>query len=299
MASIRTNLQASLISRQLSNINRRFSTNLERLSTGLRLNRPDDSPGQYGVVSFQRQQIQALGQGVINAQNAAGFLQTAEEGINSLIDVLNRAFDLAVTAADATLTSAQRNQAQDEMSMLMTASDGSAELNQILKNVKYNGQTLLADSQQAAAVQNSSLGNAGGGREASTVKGGDLQQLLYVKAGTADSSNTVVITAVTGVSAGTQTTSLKGSAFDLLTEATAGHFMSNAGMLGLTNTGSNISSSSGLIIGIGSADTGDFKVGDTLELKLDDLDTAGNVTATYRDEVVVVEITGASIDTSV
>ena len=131
MASIRTNLQASLISRQLSNINRRFSTNLERLSTGLRLNRPDDSPGQYGVVSFQRQQIQALGQGVINAQNAAGFLQTAEEGINSLIDVLNRAFDLAVTAADATLTSSQRQQAQDEMTMLMTASDGSSELNPV------------------------------------------------------------------------------------------------------------------------------------------------------------------------
>ena len=162
MASIRTNLQASLISRQLSNINRRFSTNLERLSTGLRLNRPDDSPGQYGIVSFQRQQIQALGQGVINAQNAAGFFQTAEEGINSLIDILNRAFELAVTAADATLTSGQRQQAQDEMSMLLTASDGSSELQQILKNVKYNGQRLLADSQQAAAIQNVDLGNVGG-----------------------------------------------------------------------------------------------------------------------------------------
>jgi flagellin-like hook-associated protein FlgL len=72
--------------------------------------------------------------------------------------------------------------------------------------------------------------------------------------------------------------------------------MSTAGMLGLTNTGTNISLSSGLIIAISSADTVDFAVGDTLELKLDDLDTAGNVTATYRDEVVVVEITGASMN---
>ena len=298
MASIRTNLQASLISRQLSNINRRFSTNLERLSTGLRLNRPDDSPGQYGVVSFQRQQIQALGQGVINAQNAAGFLQTAEEGINSLIDVLNRAFDLAVTAADATLTTSQRQQAQDEMTMLMTASDGSSELNQILKNVKYNGQTLLADSNQAAAVQNAALGNVGGGREGSTVKGGDLQQLLYVKAGVADSSNTVVVSAATGSTAGAVATSLTSSSFELLTTAAAAGLQSNAGMLGLTNTGNNINKSSGLIIAINSDDTGDFRVGDTLELKLDDLDTAGNVTATYRDEVVVVEITGASATTS-
>merc|ERR1712034_107780 len=67
------------------------------------------------------------------------------------------------------------------------------------------------------------------------------------------------------------------------------------GMLGLTNTGTNISKSSGLIIGIASSSVADFAVGDTLELKLDDLDTAGNVPATYRDEVVVVEITGASM----
>jgi len=301
MASIRTNLQASLISRQLSNINRRFSTNLERLSTGLRLNRPDDSPGTYGVVSFQRQQIQALGQGVINAQNAAGFLQTAEEGINSLIDILNRAFDLAVTAADATLTSGQRQQAQDEMSMLLTASDGSSELNQILKNVKYNGQRLLADSQQAAAIQNVSLGNVGGDREGTTVKGGDLAQLLYVKQGTADGSNTIVISSKTGVGTATITTSLTSSAFELLT-TTGAASLDNTGLIGLNND-STIVRSSGLIIAINNTDTTDFTVGDTLELKLEDLDTGGNVTATYRDEVVVVDIsawshTGSSIKNS-
>ncbi|MFP6724206.1 MAG: flagellin [Candidatus Poribacteria bacterium] len=294
MASIRTNLQASLISRQLSNINRRFSTNLERLSTGLRLNRPDDSPGTYGVVSFQRQQIQALGQGVINAQNAAGFLQTAEEGINSLIDILNRAFDLAVTAADATLTSGQRQQAQDEMSMLLTASDGSSELNQILKNVKYNGQRLLADSQQAAAIQNVSLGNVGGDREGDTVKGGDLTQLLYVKQGIADSGNTTIITARTGVAVNSLTSSLADIAFELLTTTGIGS-LDNTGLIGLTNTGSTIVKESGLIIALSNNDTGDFTVGDTLELKLEDLDTGGNVTATYRDEVIVVDITAASM----
>ncbi len=45
MISIQTNLQAGLISRQFSGTKRQFRTNLERLSTGLRLNRPDDSPG--------------------------------------------------------------------------------------------------------------------------------------------------------------------------------------------------------------------------------------------------------------
>ena len=169
MASIRTNLQAGLISRQLSNINRRFTTNLERLSTGLRLNRPDDSPGQYGVVINQNLQIQSLNQGVLNAQNAAGMLQTAEEGINTLIDVLNRAHDLAVTAADATLTQAQRAQAQDEVERLLTASDGTAEIQQLLDNVNYNGVKLLADSEKSASVQASGIGAVGGAREATVM----------------------------------------------------------------------------------------------------------------------------------
>merc|ERR1711977_740177 len=121
---------------------------LERLSTGLRLNRPDDSPGQYGVVINQNLRIQSLNQGVLNAQNAAGMLQTAEEGINTLIDVLNRAHDLAVTAAD-----------------------GTAEIQQLLDNVNYNGVKLLADSEKSAAVQASGIGAVGGKREA-TVMGG-------------------------------------------------------------------------------------------------------------------------------
>jgi len=180
MASIRTNLQAGLISRQLSNINRRFTTNLERLSTGLRLNRPDDSPGQYGVVINQNLQIQSLNQGVINAQNAAGMLQTAEEGINTIIDVLNRAHDLAVTAADATLTSAQRQQAQDEVESLLTASDGSSEIQQILDNVNYNGVKLLAESQSNASVEGGAIGYVGGAREGTggNVSGGE-KQVVY------------------------------------------------------------------------------------------------------------------------
>jgi len=181
MASIRTNLQAGLISRQLSNINRRFTTNLERLSTGLRLNRPDDSPGQYGVVINQNLQIQSLNQGVLNAQNAAGMLQTAEEGINTLIDVLNRAHDLAVTAADATLTQAQRQQAQDEVESLLTKTDGTAEIQQLLDNVNYNGVKLLADSEKSAAVQSAGIGAVGGLREA-TAAGGDKVSLVNIAA---------------------------------------------------------------------------------------------------------------------
>jgi len=265
MASIRTNLQAGLISRQLSNINRRFTTNLERLSTGLRLNRPDDSPGQYGVVINQNLQIQSLNQGVLNAQNAAGMLQTAEEGINTLIDVLNRAHDLAVTAADATLTQAQRQQAQDEVDRLLTASDGSAEIQQLLDNVNYNGVKLLADSEKSAAIQASGIGAAGGARETAGVLGGDKVALVEITG-----ASTVSSMGLFGASASTSSI-LQDSRFDAVTATD------------LTSLGL-VSNKSGMVINMTDVGTGVQK-GDVLEL------TLSTSAGTTSDQVIVADIT--------
>jgi len=269
MASIRTNLQAGLISRQLSNINRRFTTNLERLSTGLRLNRPDDSPGQYGVVINQNLQIQSLNQGVLNAQNAAGMLQTAEEGINTLIDVLNRAHDLAVTAADATLTQAQRQQAQDEVERLLTASDGSAEIQQLLDNVNYNGVKLLADSEKSAAVQASSIGAVGGKRDTATVMGGDKVDLL-----TADGN--VTAASLFDVSGGGVFTSGGG-----VGNAGAGYFDAISAA-DLTSVGL-VTAKSGMVINMSNVGTS-IQKGDILELSIT------SSSGTTSDQVIVAGI---------
>ena len=263
MASIRTNLQAGLISRQLSNINRRFTTNLERLSTGLRLNRPDDSPGQYGVVINQNLQIQSLNQGVLNAQNAAGMLQTAEEGINTLIDVLNRAHDLAVTAADATLTQAQRQQAQDEVERLLTASDGSAEIQQLLDNVNYNGVKLLADSEKSAAIQGSAVGAVGGKREA-TLMGGDKVDLMTIN-GNVTTGATLFADVATGILGSTA------AYFDAVT--------SND----LTDVGLNTSKSA-LVMNMSDIGT-TINKGDILELSIT------NSSGTTSDQVIVASVT--------
>jgi flagellin-like hook-associated protein FlgL len=118
-----------------------------------------------------------------------------------------------------------------------------------------------------------------------------------MKQGTADGSNSIILSAKTAVSVGVLASSLDSTTFELLTTTGVGS-LDHTGLIGLTNTGSTINKSSGLIIALSNADTGDFTVGDTLELKLEDLDTGGNVTATYRDEVIVVDITAASIGNS-
>jgi len=162
MAFIRTNLQATLISRQLEQVNRRFTTNLERLSTGLKLNRPDDNPGFYGMNVAQSLQIRSIDQGVINAQNAAGMMQTAEEGITQIIDILNRAHDLAVTAADSTVDADARAQANTELKALLTGPDDGSdtELDQILESVKYNNITLLSESNSAGSITTNTMNSS-------------------------------------------------------------------------------------------------------------------------------------------
>ena len=274
MAFIRTNLQAGLISRQLAGINRQFTTNLERLSTGVRLNRPDDSPGQFGVVVSQNLQISALGQGIINAQNAAGMLQTAEEGIGTVIDLLNRAHDLAVTAADSTLTQSQREQAQDEITELLTKTKDS-EIDLILKNVKFNGIQLLSDSNQAAAIENSTLGVAGGNHGVDkTVEGG-----TYITAGLGDDITT-------GSTAAFSTNSLKnaGTRHSFATAGVDADFRIEGGTLATGNTHALME------IRLDNFLARNFQIGDFIELKITDTDAAGNTVNVFTDLATVVNI---------
>ena len=268
MAFIRTNLQAGLISRQLAGINRQFTTNLERLSTGLRLNRPDDSPGQFGVVVSQNLQISALGQGIINAQNAAGMLQTAEEGIGTVIDLLNRAHDLAVTAADSTLTQSQREQAQDEITELLTKTKDS-ELDLILKNVKFNDIQLLSDSNQAAAIENSTLGIAGGNHGVDkTVEGGVYQAAGL---GRGDAFDKVDLRA-------------NGTGTDFATAGLDGSFRIEGGTLATGNTHAltEIELDNNIAL--------NFQIGDFLEIKVTDTDAAGNTVNVFTDSATVVNV---------
>ncbi|HID56430.1 TPA: hypothetical protein EYP37_07860, partial [Candidatus Poribacteria bacterium] len=151
MAFVRTNLGATIVQRHLLEINRNFNASLERLSTGLRINRPEDSPGEFGMVSLQNNMVRSIERGVINAQNAEGLLQTAEEGLAKIDEILNRMHELAVEAADSTLSPEQRQAAQDEIDALLE------ELNDVPNSVKYAGIPLLAVAKRYASISGAAL----------------------------------------------------------------------------------------------------------------------------------------------
>merc|ERR1711900_135987 len=84
---------------------------------------------------------------------------------------------------------------------LLTSSDGTSEIQQVLDNVNYNGVKLLADSEKSAAIQAGAVGAAGGAREVSGIQGGDKVSLVSL-AGSTATTQFAVTTAVGALSGG-------------------------------------------------------------------------------------------------
>lgn len=107
--SINTNLAALMGQRRLGDTSDRLGTTLERLSSGLRINRAADDV--VGVVSsaLQTKDINGIGIGLQNGANAINLLNTAESAIASLENIALQLRDLAVQASDDSINTAQRN----------------------------------------------------------------------------------------------------------------------------------------------------------------------------------------------
>lgn len=105
---------------------------MERLSSGLRINRAADDPAGLAISERMRAQIRGLNQASRNAQDAVSMLQTAEGGLNETHDIIQRMRELAVQAANGTTTEADRDAIQkeiDELTKEITRIGGDTEFN--------------------------------------------------------------------------------------------------------------------------------------------------------------------------
>ncbi|MCO1601322.1 flagellin N-terminal helical domain-containing protein [Desulfosporosinus nitroreducens] len=130
---------------------------LRRLSSGLRINQAADDAAGLAISEKMRGQIRGLGQVARNAQDAISLIQTAEGGAVSIHAMLQRGRELAVQAANGTLTDQDREQLQDEMGQILTNIDttaNSTEFNTIkLLNQSSNGMSQFPGISQAALDQ--------------------------------------------------------------------------------------------------------------------------------------------------
>ncbi len=135
---INHNIAALNTYRQLSTNNVLASKSLEKLSSGLRINRAGDDAAGLAISEKMRGQIRGLNQAVRNAQDGISLIQTAEGALNETHAILQRMRELAVQAANETTTDFDRKAIQAEIDEL------AREMTRISNTTEFNTKNLLA-----------------------------------------------------------------------------------------------------------------------------------------------------------
>src|SRR5438105_3998994 len=130
---INTNVEAFNAQRNLSLTSMQYAKSVEKLSSGLRINRAGDDAAGLSISEKMRAQIKGLAQASRNAQDGISMIQTAEGGLNEVHSILQRMRELGVQASNDTLSQGDRDAIGLEVSAL------NAEVNRIGTTTSFNG----------------------------------------------------------------------------------------------------------------------------------------------------------------
>lgn len=134
---VNTNLPSINVRRILNNNNRDLATRIERLSSGLRINRAADDAAGLSVSEGMRAELGGLSQAVRNAEQATNLIQTAEGALNEVNAILIRMRELAVQSSSSTINNSNRESLNAEYVQLIN------EIDRIGTVTSYNNQVLL------------------------------------------------------------------------------------------------------------------------------------------------------------
>jgi flagellin len=135
--TINTNVASLNAQRNLSRSQGDLATSMERLSSGLRINSAKDDAAGLAISDRMTSQIRGLNQASRNANDGISLAQTAEGAMQESTNILQRMRELAVQAANATNSAADRAALQAEVNQLKT------EMNRIANSTTFNGLRIL------------------------------------------------------------------------------------------------------------------------------------------------------------
>lgn len=115
----------------------KLKKNMEKLSSGLRINRASDDAAGLAISEKMRGKIRGLEQAADNVQDGISLIQTAEGALNETHAILQRLRELAVQSANDTNTAQDREHLQKEVDQLVS------EMNHISENTQFNNMNLL------------------------------------------------------------------------------------------------------------------------------------------------------------
>lgn len=198
-----TNVPAIFSQRQLGITNTNIQKNLEKLSSGLRINKSADDAAGLAISERFRTQINGLKQASKNIQDGISMIQTAEGGIETISDQLQRLRTLAVQSANDSLTTMDRALIQLEFNQVLT------EIDRQSSTVNFNTRVLLLGAY--SAVGGTSLSIQAGANQneritfnifTSTAAGLAINNLIVAGAQTATTTliSSIISNAMTGPS---------------------------------------------------------------------------------------------------
>ena len=144
---INTNVASLNSQRSLNMSQTSLASSLQRLSSGLRINSAKDDAAGLAISARMSSQINGLNQASRNANDGISLAQTAEGGLQSITDSLQRMRELAVQASNATNTSTDRAALQQEVDQLVQ------QINTVASQTTFNGVKLLDGTFNAQAFQ--------------------------------------------------------------------------------------------------------------------------------------------------
>ena len=134
---INHNMSAMFANRQLGVTGLSLDKDMEKLSSGMRINRAGDDASGLAVSEKMRSQIRGLNQASQNAQNGISFIQTTEGYLQETTDLMQRIRELAVQSSNGIYSDEDRMQIQVEVSALIS------EVDRIASSAQFNGMNML------------------------------------------------------------------------------------------------------------------------------------------------------------
>ena len=148
---INHNMSAMYAQRNTGLVGTGIAKDIEKLSSGMRINRAGDDASGLAVSEKMRSQIRGLNQAGQNIQNGVSFIQTTEGYLAETTDIMQRLRELAVQAANGIYSAEDRMQIQVEVSQLVD------EVDRIASHAQFNGMNLLtgrfAEDSETGAMQ--------------------------------------------------------------------------------------------------------------------------------------------------
>jgi len=200
--TINTNVNSMNAQRNAGLNGTSLSTAMQRLSSGLRINSAKDDAAGLAIATRMDAQFRGMNVAVRNANDGISLAQTAEGGLQTLTDMVQRMRELSVQASNGTNTSSDLSALNQEYSQLGT------EIQRTLSSVQFNGQSLLdttaqfdfqvgANSGQTISVAASSMNVATG--DLAAVFGTGAASAITTAVGAASSNLDLLDKALTAI----------------------------------------------------------------------------------------------------